>query len=134
MYAGEERLKLVEQVEVLADAIDDVPDLVGVIREDCNQLEAAVALHVADRPTSVGFVVAQVHSCRSDGGGQVAESGGDLDCVVHRILVVYSEASLPPMERVKPNDRFPATANCTFMEKSFVSLKPAEILRKCGVS
>ena len=66
--AGEEWLKLVEQVEVLTDAVDDVPDLVGVIREDCNQLEAAVALHVADGAASVGFVVAQVHSGRSDGG------------------------------------------------------------------
>ena len=97
MSAGEKRLKLVEKVEVLADAVDDVPDLVHVIREDRNQLEAAISLHVSDRLASIALVVAEIHSGSGNGFGQVGVASGNLDRVVHRILVVYSEASLPSM-------------------------------------
>jgi len=37
-HAGEKRLKLVQQIQVFSDAVDDVPDLVGVVSEDCGQL------------------------------------------------------------------------------------------------
>ena len=58
-----------EQVEVLADRVDDVPDLVHLIREDRDQLESAVSFHPADRLASVALVVAEVHSGSRNGFG-----------------------------------------------------------------
>ena len=82
--AGVERFVLVEQHETFAEALDHVPDLVGLIAEHKNHGEVPVVGHVLDAAEGVLPVVAEIDVQLGDGLQKVVEAAGDFD-VVHSL-------------------------------------------------
>lgn len=119
-----------QEVKILADAVDDVPDLVGFVGEDRHQLQTLVTLHDADGLASVSLVVAQVHSGRGDGIGEVGVAVADLDRVVHRIRSVSRGLIAVDGDTLNPTLGYLQQENAFFCIFFFGHAKTCEILRK----
>lgn len=75
-----------QQVEVLTDDVDDVPELPSLIRENLRDLQVAVAIHSLDVIQSVPLIVAQVDFHAQDPFQESVEVAGDRDVFVHVVL------------------------------------------------